>query len=103
MKERELEIWVREELQTVLPNIIWRNDAGEYELFGRYKIAKKKDGYHVMCHATDVGLFSSTKTAVSWCVADKYRDYNLARQIRSTSTRLDSITSDIYALSLIHI
>ena len=96
MKERELEAWVREELKTVLPNIIWRNEAGEYEVFGRYKIAQKKDGYHVVCHATDVGLFSSTKSAISWCVADKYRDYNLARQILLTDTRLDAISSDIF-------
>ena len=96
MKERELEAWVREELKTVLPNIIWRNEAGEYEVFGRYKIARKKDGYHVVCHATDVGLFSSTKSAISWCVADKYRDYNLARQILLTDTRLDAISSDIF-------
>ena len=96
MKERELEAWVREELKTVLPNIIWRNEAGEYEVFGRYKIARKNDGYHVVCHATDVGLFSSTKSAISWCVADKYRDYNLARQILLTDTRLDAISSDIF-------
>mgnify|MGYP003349433405 FL=1 len=56
----------------------------------------RSDGYHVVCHATDVGLFSSTKSAISWCVADKYRDYNLARQILLTDTRLDAISSDIF-------
>jgi len=95
MKERELEAWVRKELKTVLPNIIWRNDDGEYEVFGRYKIARQPNGYRVMCYATDVGVFSSTKTAVSWCVADKYRDYNLARDILHTDTRLDAIATDI--------
>ena len=95
MKERELEAWVREELKTVLPNIIWRNEAGEYEVFGRYKIARKKDGYHVVCHATDVGLFSSTKSAISWCVADKYRDYNLARQIQTADSNVSRLRNDI--------
>lgn len=97
MKEQLLEVWVREELKTVLPNMIWRNDSGEYELFGRYRILKEPTGFRVFCHATDVGVFSSTKTAVSWCIADKYRDYNLARHILHTDTRLTAVNSDIYA------
>jgi hypothetical protein len=96
MKEQQLEDWVRAELKTVLPNIIWRNDLGEYELFGRYKILKERNGYRVFCSATDVGLFSGTKAAVSWCIADKYCDYNLARHILHTDNRLEAINNDIY-------
>ena len=97
MKEQQLEAWVREELKTVLPNMIWRNDSGEYELFGRYRILKERTGYRVFCHATEVGIFSGTKSAVSWCIADKYRDYNLARQILNTDNRLEAVNNDIYA------
>ena len=97
MKEQQLEAWVREELKTVLPNMIWRNDLGEYELFGRYRILRENRGYRVFCHATDVGVFSGTKSAVSWCIADKYRDYNLARQILNTDNRLEAVNNDIYA------
>jgi hypothetical protein len=96
MKDQELEAWVRSELRTVMPNFIWRNDHGDYELFGRYRIVANRPGYTVYCSATEVGEFSSTRTAVSWCVADKYRNYNLARDILRTDTRLAAVTSDIF-------
>jgi hypothetical protein len=96
MKDQELEAWVRSELRTVMPNIIWRNNAGEYELFGKYRIVPTRPGYTVYCYANSVGEFSSTKTAVSWCVADKYRNYNLARDILRTDTRLSAVTNDVF-------
>lgn len=96
MKDQELEAWVRSELRTVMPNFIWRNDHGDYELFGRYRIVSNRPGYTVYCAANSVGEFSSTRTAVSWCVADKYRDYNLARDILRTDNRLSAVSNDVF-------
>lgn len=96
MKDQELEAWVRSELRTVMPNFIWRNDHGDYELFGKYRIVSNRPGYTVYCAANSVGEFSSTRTAVSWCVADKYRNYNLARDILRTDNRLGAISNDIF-------
>jgi hypothetical protein len=95
-KDQELEAWVRSELRTIMPNFIWRNDEGEYELFGKYRIVANRPGYTVYCHANAVGEFSSTKTAVSWCVADKYRNYNLAREIYTTDSRLTAVSNDVF-------
>jgi hypothetical protein len=95
-KDQELEAWVRSELRTIMPNFIWRNDAGEYELFGKYRIVSTRPGYTVYCYANSVGEFSSTKTAVSWCVADKYRNYNLAREIHTTDSRLTAVSNDVF-------
>jgi hypothetical protein len=95
-KDQELEAWVRNELRTIMPNFIWRNDDGEYELFGKYRIVPTRPGYTVYCHANAVGDFSSTKTAVSWCVADKYRNYNLAREIYNTDLRLTAVGNDVF-------
>lgn len=96
MKDQELEAWVRSELRTVTPNLIWRNDHGDYELFGRYRIVANRPGYTVYCAANPVGEFSSTRTAVSWCVADKYQNYNLARDILRTDDRLTAISNDLF-------
>lgn len=96
MKDQELEAWVRSELRTVMPNFIWRNEHGDYELFGRYRIVSNRPGYTVYCAANAVGEFSSTRTAVSWCVADKYRNYNLAREILRTDDRLSAVANDIF-------
>jgi hypothetical protein len=95
-KDQELEAWVRNELRSIMPNFIWRNDAGEYELFGKYRIVPTRPGYTVYCLANPVGEFSSTKTAVSWCVADKYCNYNLAREIYNTDTRLTAVGNDVF-------
>jgi hypothetical protein len=43
-KDQELEAWVRSELQSIMPNFIWRNDDGEYELFGKYRIVPTHPG-----------------------------------------------------------
>lgn len=96
MKDQELEAWVRSELRTVMPNFIWRNDYGDYELFGKYRIVSNRPGYTVYCHANAVGEFSSTRTAVSWCVADKYQNYNLARDILRTDNRLSAVSNDVF-------
>ena len=95
-KDQDLEAWVRSEVRTIMPNFFWRNDAGEYELFGKYRIVPTRPGYTVYCHANAVGEFSSTRTAVSWCVADKYRNYNLAREIHHTDTRLTAVSNDVF-------
>ena len=95
-KDQELEAWVRSELQSIMPNFIWCNDAGEYELFGRYRIVSNRPGYTVYCYANPVGEFSSTRTAVSWCVADKYCNYNLAREIHNTDSRLTAVSNDVF-------
>ena len=50
-----------------------------------------------MCAATDVGVFNSTKTALSWCIADKNRAYNLARELLETDIKLGTLTDDIGA------
>ena len=95
-KDQELEAWVRSELQSIMPNFIWRNDAGEYELFGKYRIVSNRPGYTVYCQANAAGEFSSTRTAVSWCVADKYCNYNLAREIHNTDSRLTAVSNDVF-------
>ena len=97
MKDQDLEQLVRSELKHIMPNMIWLNDHGEYEVFGKYKIIPQRPGYEVWVHATCVGKFNSTKTALSWCIADKYKAYNTARDILNLDTKLQGLTSDINA------
>ena len=96
MKNQEIEKFIRSELKTALPNMVWYDDDGNYELFGRYKIIPESKGFRVHCSATDIGLFGSTRSAVSWCVADKYLDFNLARNILHTDQRLTAVSNDIF-------
>jgi len=76
-------------------NSILQNSKGEYEVFGRYRIVREKDGYRVFCSLTDIGLFHSTRTALSWCIADKYDRLNVARKILDLDNNLHFLTVDI--------
>jgi hypothetical protein len=95
--EHEVERIFRSEFRELLPNTIWKNDNGEYHVFGHYRIIVEKSGYRVFCSATDVGLFNSTRTALSWCIADKYKVYNLARELLDIDNKLQSLSQDIAA------
>jgi hypothetical protein len=93
--DQEFERIFRQEFQNITPNLIWQNDSGEYEAFGKYKIIPQRPGYRVFCSATDVGTFNSTKSALSWCIADKFSAYNTAREILNLDNQLGALNADI--------
>jgi len=93
--EQEFERVFRQEFRGLADKIMWQNDEGEYELFNRYIIRSESGGYRVFCSATDVGVFTSTRTALSWCIADKHKSYALARDLQTLDQKLGHITNDI--------
>jgi len=99
-QDREFERIFRQEFKNIEPNIIWQSEDG-YEVFGHYKIQTKKPGYLVFSGLSEIGVFSSTRTALSWCIADKNRGYNTAREILRTDNKLTDLKNDIYARAAI--
>ena len=95
ISEREVERAFRHEFRDLMPNVILQNDNGVYEVFDRYKIQPEAQGFRVFCSATDVGVFTTTRTALSWCIADKNRAYNTARELLTTDNKLAALTADI--------
>lgn len=93
--DREVERLFRQEFKDLMPNVIWQNDNGVYEVFDRYTIVPEQHGFRVFCSATDVGVFSHTRTALSWCIADKNRAYNTARELLTVDNKLSALKSDI--------
>lgn len=91
----------RQEFRDIMPNTIWQDEDGTYEVFGHYRIQPNRPNYRVFCGATDIGVFSSTRTALSWCIADKNKSYNTAREILTVDTKLTSLTHDISARAAI--
>ena len=87
----------RQEFPEILPNMIWQNEDGDYEVFGCYRIHSERPGYRVFCSATEIGVFSSTRTALSWCIADKNKAYNTARELLTLDTKLTALAHDINA------
>lgn len=95
ISEKEVERMFRQEFRDLLPNVIYQNDDGVYEVFGRYRIVPEKHGFRVYCSATDIGQFSTTRSALSWCIADKNQAYNLARELKELDSKLHSLNNDI--------
>ena len=94
-QDQDFERMLRTEIKDILPNTIWRNDNGVYSVFGHYCIEPVHPGYRVYCAATEVGVFNSTRTALSWCIADKNQAYNLARELLELDLKLATLTADI--------
>jgi hypothetical protein len=94
-KDRVLERWVRKELEHVAHNLILRDDAGGYDLFGRYRIVPQGSECVVYQDNMVMGEFTNTRIAVSWCVASKYRRQDLADGLLKTDRALCQITNDI--------
>jgi hypothetical protein len=95
--DQEFERMMRQELRDIMPNVIIPLDDGGYEVFGKYKILPQRPGYQVTCAANDVGHFNNTRTAMGWCIADKYGDYNLARDLLTLDNKLQYLNNDILA------
>jgi len=93
--DQDFERLFRQEFKEIIPNLIWQNDLGEYEAFGKYRIIPRRPGYQVFCSATEVGTFYSTKTALSWCIADKHSAHNTARELLTVDNKLNALTQDI--------
>ena len=96
IKDQEVERWVNAEFKQILPVLIWQNHDGEYEAFGKYRIVPQNPGYRVYIDEDEQGFFNSTRTAISWCVADKYKRYNLARDLLTYDNMLSNISNDIF-------
>jgi hypothetical protein len=95
--DREFERAFRAEFKELLPNTIFQNENGAYSVFEKYLIEPAHPGYRVCCSATEVGIFNTTKTALSWCIADKFQAYNTARNILELDIKLGVISADIAA------
>jgi hypothetical protein len=100
--DQELERLFQQEFKYITPNLIWQNENGEYEVFGKYKIIPGNRQYRVVADMDDnIGIFSQTRTALSWCIADKYKQYNLARELLLVDQKLSSLAHDISARTAI--
>ena len=94
---KEFERALIQEFKDLLPNTIFKDDDGSYSVFGHYRIEPAHPGYRVYCAATEVGIFNTTKSALSWCIADKHKAFNTARDILELDIKLGAMTRDITA------
>lgn len=95
-KDQEFEKLLHAEFNQMVSSLVWKNPDGTYEAFGKYLIVPEKPGYTVYINEDEQGYFHSTRTAMSWCIADKYKQFNLAREVLTVDNILANVTNDIY-------
>jgi hypothetical protein len=56
-------------------------DGSDYIVFGNYRISPKKPGFVVCKHEEFIAEFSTLRSAMSWCSADRYQKKSLGDRI----------------------
>jgi len=84
---------VEPDLPKYQKNIIIKNGR-DYEAFVIYTISPQRDGARVSRRGDVIADFTSIKTALGWCIADKYQQINLAREILNLDQLLSMTQAD---------
>lgn len=94
-KNQKLERFAEQEFRRNLDQMIVEDGRGGYVVFGKYHIEPQDYGFLVKTETKDIHCFDSKRNAVSWCVADKYNQINLADNILSLDRKKQSLAADI--------
>jgi phospholipase C len=95
IRHQKVERWAERELYRHIDNIIVNDNTDGFIAFGRYHLRPDDAGCWVDLETSTAGHFSSKKTAISWCVADKYYQYKLANQILALDQKKQLLAADI--------
>ena len=94
---KRLEQLLEEEFDQIRNNLIFC-DNDQYYAFNIYQIVKNSNGtVDVIKGRFDPKTFSSFRIALSWCIADKYQQLNLAYRLIQLDREKLRISADIAA------
>jgi hypothetical protein len=91
---QKLEAFAERELINLADNLVLE-DGNRYFVFGRYDLEKSDHEVSVWDHNNLVGTFGSTRTAVAWCVADKFNQIRMANRIQQLDRERTRYLNDI--------
>lgn len=95
-REQKLERFAERELKRNINSLIIDDGEGCIVVFGRYYIEPVESGFRVSTWDKVIHCFSSKKTAMSWCTADKQGHYNLSNMILVLERKKQALAADIY-------
>lgn len=97
-KLQKLQQVLEPELREMVANTIM-SDGDRYLVFGDYTMDRSQHGWTVMRTRRDPQEFASGRTALSWCIADKYQQYHVAAEIARLDREKSLLTDDIHTRS----
>jgi len=93
---QKLEQFAAREYRRNAHNIIVETQRHQHLVFGAYVLQQTDAGVELWNRAQDlVAVFSDQRSALSWCVADKFRRYSLSQQILNLDEKKQSLSVDI--------
>jgi len=93
--EQKLEKWAQKEFARHGNLMILEDGKGNYMAFNKFILTPISDGIEVRDLSDTVDIFSNLPTAMSYCVANNFRQYNLARRIRLLDQQRRMLTNDL--------
>jgi outer membrane murein-binding lipoprotein Lpp len=96
LQDQKLQRWAEREFVRNIRHTIIDDQSGAYVAFGRYYLAPTAHGCSVSTWNQLIHTFSNKRTAISWCVADKYHQYNLANNLQTLDSKKQQLSSDIH-------
>lgn len=97
--EQRFEQMLSADMALAEPNIMVKDSQGGYHVFGRFHVQTTESAAVVIEAGREVGRFTSVRTAVSWCIAEKYRQSRLAQEIERLDHDLERVSRNHKALS----
>ena len=88
--------WIKAEAEIAQQNAIFQ-ESGVYHAFGIYEIFKKPSSATVTIRQEQIREFSSIKTAISWCVAERNKNYTLSRNLETADFDIIRLSNDVTA------
>jgi len=99
---RRLQQVLEPELLQVLPNSIFVQGDHHYLAFGRYEIQRDQHRWSVQRERRDPKYFTSARTALGWCIADKHCQHHVAAEIERLDEERSLLSADIETRQHLH-
>lgn len=93
-QQQKLERFAHSHTRAALKKSIIPLDDG-YLVFGQYVIKSSDNGFDVFQYDDRVGTFGSKKTAMSWCIAESCKQYQLSFEIQVLDSKKSQLSADI--------
>lgn len=95
--QQKLQGWMQRELGRHVNHMILDDGRGNVMAFGKFMLAKNDQGVEVSTFSDTVDTFTNFATAISYCVADRFQQHDLARRIRHLDGQKRLIRDDLSA------
>lgn len=97
---KRLQQLAEEEFPSLQQNILISTGNNSYEAFGNYLIESRAPGaFLVSKNSVPQGEFTSTRSALSWCIADKYNQMSLRDEILILEKKKIQLSADLHVRS----